>query len=230
MYDRQVRRRRLVLAVFVVLSLGLLTVYFGEPAGGGLHAVQRGALQVLGPIQEGANRALKPFRDLFGWVGDTVDAKAQRDELRSERDRLRRQVADLQLAQRDFSELRAWRQSASALSLDRYQPVDARVYERSPSSWYSTVVINKGSSDGVRADQPVLNGAGLVGRVQSVSSGSAVVTLLTDQDFGVSAIAARTGEPGTVAPAVGGDLRLDLVPQGRVLRTGDSVVTAGTTS
>ena len=35
MYDRQVRRRRAVLAVFVILSLGLLTVYFGESAGGG---------------------------------------------------------------------------------------------------------------------------------------------------------------------------------------------------
>ena len=42
MHDKQVRRRRAVLAVFVVLSLVLLTVYFGESAGGGLHAVQRG--------------------------------------------------------------------------------------------------------------------------------------------------------------------------------------------
>src|SRR3954467_447913 len=136
MHDRAVRRRRAVLAALVALSLALLTAYFGESAGGGLHAVQRGVMDGLAPIQEGANRALKPFRDLFGWVGDTVDAKSERDALRTERDRLRRQVAGLQLAQRDFTELRAWRQSAGALGLDRYQPVDARVYERSPSSWY----------------------------------------------------------------------------------------------
>src|SRR5215211_6249263 len=230
MHDRAVRRRRAVLAALVALSLALLTAYFGESASGGLHAVQRGVMDVLAPIQEGANRALKPFRDLFGWVGDTVDAKSERDELRTERDRLRREVADLQLAQRDYEELQAWRQSSSALDLDRYEPVAARVYERSPSSWYSTVVINKGSSDGVRADQPVLNGAGLVGRVKSVSSGSAVVTLLTDQDFGVSAVTTRTAEPGTVAPAVGGDLLFDLVPRGKIIRTGDRIVTAGTTT
>src|SRR3954463_7547940 len=99
MYDRQVRRRRLVLAVFVALSLGLLTVYFGESTGGGLHSVQRGALSVLGPIQEGAHRALKPFRDLFGWVGDTIDAKKERDELAKENDALTKRVTELQAEQ-----------------------------------------------------------------------------------------------------------------------------------
>jgi rod shape-determining protein MreC len=236
MHDqRAVRRRRAVLAALVALSIALLTAYFGENASGGLHAVQRGVMDVLAPIQEGANRALKPARDLFGWFGDTMDAKDERDQLRAERDRLRREVADLQLARKDYEELRAWRQTASALSLDRYEPIAARVYERSPSTWYSTVVINKGASDGVEKDQPVLNGAGLVGRVKSVSGGSAVVTLLTDQDFGVSAMALSSrrrgsGEPGTVAPAVGGDLLFDLVPRGRLIRRGDRVVTAGTTN
>ena len=74
MHDRAVRRRRAVLAALVLSSLILLTAYFGESSGGGLHAVQRGAMEVLAPIQEGANRALKPFRDLFGWFGDTLDA------------------------------------------------------------------------------------------------------------------------------------------------------------
>src|SRR6187397_1973994 len=87
MHDKVVRRRRAVLA--------LLVAYFGESAGGGLHATQRGALEVLAPIQEGANRALKPAHDLFGWFGDTLDAKSERDKLRAERDSLRRQVGEL---------------------------------------------------------------------------------------------------------------------------------------
>src|ERR671929_2291859 len=100
MHDRAVRRRRAVLAVLVALSLILLTAYFGESSGGGLHAVQRGAMEVLAPIQEGANRALKPFRDLFGWFGDTIDAKKQRDRLVDERDALRREVAELEVRNR----------------------------------------------------------------------------------------------------------------------------------
>ena len=82
MHDKAVRRRRAVLAVLVLLSLFLLTAYFGESSGGTLHGVQRGAMEVLAPIQEGANRALKPFRDLFGWFGDTLDAKDKHDRSR----------------------------------------------------------------------------------------------------------------------------------------------------
>jgi rod shape-determining protein MreC len=81
-YKQSVRRRRAVLGLLVALSLILLTAYFGESAGGGLHALQRGVLQVLAPIQEGANRALKPVRDLAGWFGDTLHARSQRDQLR----------------------------------------------------------------------------------------------------------------------------------------------------
>lgn len=232
MHDRAVRRRRAVLAALVALSLFLLTAYFGESAGGGLHAVQRGAMEVLAPIQEGANRALKPVRDLFGWFGDTVDAKQQRDELVRDRDGLRKQVAELQVRQREFEQLRGLQQVNTTGGLGQYQPVQARVYSRSPSTWYQTVTINKGSSDGVRVDQPVVNGSGLIGKVKSVSDGNANVMLLTDQEFGVSAQAARRGEPGSITPAVGepGDLIFDLVQNAEDVRKGDLIVTAGTTT
>src|SRR3978361_1923760 len=92
MHDKTVRRRRAVLGLLVVLSLLLLTAYFGEAPKGRLHAVQRDFLSVVSPIQDGANKALKPVRDLFGWFGDTLHAKGQRDELRKEVDKLRREV------------------------------------------------------------------------------------------------------------------------------------------
>src|SRR4051812_49888176 len=79
-----VRRRRAVLALLVACSLILLTAYFGESAGGGLHSVQRGFLDVVSPIQEGASRALKPVRDLFGWFDDTVHAKKDRDKYKKQ--------------------------------------------------------------------------------------------------------------------------------------------------
>ena len=60
------RRRRAVLLALVVCCLVLLTAYFGESSGGPLKSVQTGAMEVFAPVQEGANRALKPFRDLFG--------------------------------------------------------------------------------------------------------------------------------------------------------------------
>ena len=201
MHDKVVRRRRAVLAALVVLSLFLLTAYFGESSGGPLHAVQRTTMEVVAPIQEGANRALKPFRDLFGWFGDTLDAKEERDKLRAERDALEKELAEVTVEKRELEQLKGLEEINSAGGLAAYEPVTARVIARSPSSWYQTFQINKGSSDGVRVDQPVVNSAGLVGKVKEVSDGNALVMLLTDPEFGVSARSLESGEPGSVHPA-----------------------------
>ena len=232
MHDKVVRRRRAVLALLVALSLLLLTAYFGESSSGGLHATQRGALEVLAPIQEGANKALKPARDLFGWFGSTLDAQDERDRLARERDTLRGEVARLEVANRELQQLRGLQQLNTTGGLDQYDPLQARVYQRSPSTWYQTAIINKGSSDGVAVDDPVVNGQGLIGKVKAVSDGNAVVMLLTDQDFGVSALAPKRGEPGSITPipGAGGDLLFDLVDNAEDLRKGDLIVTAGTSS
>jgi len=211
MHDKVVRRRRAVLAVLVLLSLFLLTAYFGEGNGGALHGVQRGAMEVFAPIQEGANRALKPFRDLFGWFGDTLDAKGENKKLKAQNEQLQKDLVAAEEEKRALDQYKGLQEQNEQGGLDDYSPVNARVIARSPSSWYQTFQINKGSSDGLRVDQPVVNGAGLVGKVKSVSDGNAVVMLLTDPEFGVSAKTLESGEPGSVGPAVGapGDLRFE---------------------
>ncbi|MDP9377399.1 MAG: rod shape-determining protein MreC [Actinomycetota bacterium] len=216
--------------MLVVLSLGLLTAYFGESVDGGLHSFQRGVTGVLSPVQDGASRALKPARDFFGWFGDTLRAKEERDELKAERDRLRREVAALELHRRDNEQLRSMLEFNASMGIERFQPVKGRVIARSPNVWYSTLQINQGSSDGLQRGQPVVNGEGLVGKIKAVSSGSAWVTLITDQEFGVSALAPESGEPGTISPAVGspGTLLFELVPHGKLVHKGDRIVTAGT--
>ena len=62
-------------------SIVMLTAYFGESEGGVFHTLQRGAQEAFAPVETGATRALKPFRDLFGWVGDTFDAKGENEDL-----------------------------------------------------------------------------------------------------------------------------------------------------
>jgi rod shape-determining protein MreC len=232
MHDKVVRRRRAVLAVLVLLSLFLLTAYFGEGNGGSLHAVQRGAMEVFAPIQEGANRALKPFRDLFGWFGDTLDAKGENKKLKTQNEQLQKDLVAAEEEKRALEQYKDLQAQNEQGGLGDYSPVAARVIARSPNSWYQTFQINKGSSDGVKVDQPVINGAGLVGKVKQVSDGNAVVMLLTDPEFGVSAQTVESAEPGSVGPAVGapGDLRFELVPNAKEVRKGDRIITAGTST
>jgi rod shape-determining protein MreC len=238
-YKQSVRRRRAVLAVLVALSLVLLTAYFGESSGGGLHSVQRGVLDVIAPVQEGASRALKPVRDFVGWFGDTIHARGERDKLKQERNTLRRQVVGARAAERENAQLRRLVGIDRSDSLQGYTPVTARVIGRSPTIWYATLTVDKGSSAGVRVNQPVVNGDGLVGKVTAVTGGASQITLLTDHASGVSArvltpIVTDTGNgvTGIVQPAVGRpqDLLLEFVPRRASIRKGDTVVTAGSQS
>ncbi|MEI6448212.1 MAG: hypothetical protein WCO96_10105, partial [Actinomycetes bacterium] len=94
MRDSPFRRRRVVLALLVCASLVLLTASFGSADGGPLQPVRSAAMVVLGPVGEVANTVFKPVRDLFGWVGSTLEAKDDAQRLRTERDELRTQVVD----------------------------------------------------------------------------------------------------------------------------------------
>jgi len=231
-HDKQVRRRRAVLGLLVAVSLISLTAYFGESPSSPLHSVQRGIVEVLSPIQSGASRALKPVRDLFGWFDDTLHAKKQRDQLRKEVAQWRAAAIANSYDRRKLAELEKLTGLDSQLSLNRMAPVSARVIGRSPTVWYSQIEIDKGSSDGVRSEQPVITGDGLVGTVEYVTPGSAVVKLITDQASGVSASIDATGVSGIVQPAVGApnDLRLEFIRHGDQVRVGQSLVTSGTSS
>jgi rod shape-determining protein MreC len=231
-YDKTVRRRRVVLALLVVLSLILLTAYFGEASSGRLHSVQRGFLTVISPIQDGANKALKPVRDLFGWFGDTLHAKSQRDQLLKQNDKLRHeQVAD-QAEKRSYHELLGMSHLDNQLSVANYRPVIATVVGKSPNIWYATVTIDKGESAGVRVNDPVINGEGLVGKVTQVISDGAQVSLITDSTMGVSARLGSTNATGIVQPKVGdpNDLLLQYLPGDTQPNPNEYVVTSGTVS
>jgi rod shape-determining protein MreC len=228
-YDKTVRRRRAVLALLVVLSLILLTAYFGESSEGGLHSVQRGFLTVVSPIQEGANKALKPVRDLFSWFGDTLHAKEQLAEVRKQNDKLRKEVTAERADEHGYHELLGL-YHLDQLSLNSYRPVTATVVGKSPNLWYSTIWIDKGTSSGVRRNDPVLNEEGLVGKVAQAASDGAVVDLITDSEVGVSARINGTNATGVVQPKVGepNDLVLQYLPGGTSANRGENVVTSGT--
>jgi len=230
--DRKVvRRRRAVLGLLVGCALILLTAYFGEGAGGGLHSIQRGALAIFSPIESVASDAVKPFRDLFNWFGDTFDAKSENKKLKKELEELRAEVVDQDAKLRSSTQLQAISELDGEAGLAAMKPVNARVVLANPVIWYSTVNINRGSGDGVHVNDPVINGDGLVGRVVQTVGDAAQVLLLTDPDSGVTARVSETGVPGIVQTGTPGnpnDLLLQRIPRSeRAPRVGQRVATAG---
>lgn len=231
MQDKKVvRRRRAVLAVLVVASMGLITMAFG--GSGPLGAIQRGAQAVLSPIESGASTAVKPFRDAINWVGDTFDAQDENELLQSELEALREELAEAQKDARDTKELQGIVDVQEEAGYPQGGAVTARVIAQAPTAWHSTVQIDKGKSDGVKVDQPVVTGGGLAGKVTEATGGTATVSLITDADSAVSAEVVPSGTRGVLKPQVGNpeDLLLDFLQIDENLKEGSTVITSGTTS
>jgi rod shape-determining protein MreC len=230
MYRKQVRRRRAVLLLLVAASLTLLSLYYREGTGGPLHGAENVVSTIFGPIQSGADRALKPVRDLVNWFHETFDARGQNDQLKDEVASLRDQLAREQTTKHEAKELSALNEVTSGgIVPDGTEPVTARVVGRSPTVWYSTVTIDKGSSSGVRIDDPVVAAQGLAGKVTQTTPNTAQVTLITDADSAVTARVTPEGATGVVEPNVGNpnDLQLDYLERGTQIAEGQMVVTAG---
>jgi rod shape-determining protein MreC len=226
-YRKQVRRRRAVLTFLIIGSFLLLTITYGQRSGG----LQRGVSAIFSPLQTVADRALKPARDAISWFDETFDARGENSRLKAELVTVRRQAVAGQEALQENAQFR------TLLALDRgpalaesaYEPVTGRVIARSPTVWNSTVTIDVGSGDGVKVDDPVISGDGLVGLVASAQGGSAQVTLITDHTSAVSAKVVPGGVQGVIRPDVGDpeDLILDFIDSTKDVHGGQAVVTSG---
>ena len=176
-----------MLALLVVVSLILLTAYFGESPQSPLHSVQRGIVQVFSPVQAGASKVLSPVRDVANWVSDTLRAKSNVDKLRQQNRALTAQVATLKTEQLQNEQLTAEVGLDQTIGVRNYHPVGANVIGRDPTLWYQQVEVDSGSDDGVALNDPVLADGGLVGDVTTVDASISIVTLITDASYAVAA-------------------------------------------
>jgi rod shape-determining protein MreC len=219
-----------VLALLVVVSLILLTAYFGESPQSPLHSVQRGIVQVFSPVQAGASKVLSPVRDVANWVSDTLRAKSNVDKLRQQNRKLTAELATLKTEQLQNAQLTAEVGLDQSVGVRNYHPVGANVIGRDPTLWYQQVEIDAGSGEGIEQGDPVLADGGLVGDVKTVDASVAIVTLITAPSYGAAAqVTDHAGDTGILAPSVGNpnQLLLQDLPGRAQVAQGDLVVTAG---
>ncbi len=217
--------------MLVVVSLILLTDYFGESPSSPLHTVQRGIVEVFSPIQQGASTILSPVRDIGNWFSDTFKARSQVGQLRNEVHKLQSELALAQYRLSQRPQLNHLAALDSSHDISAYHPVTGDVVSRDGSLWYQQVEVDKGSDDGVRLGDPVIGDRGLVGEVSVVGPTYSEVTLITDNTMAEAAqVEDGAGDSGVVLPAVGdpNQLTLQQLPSdAQGVKSGELVVTVG---
>jgi len=217
------RRTRLVLAMLLTVALGLIALdYLGwsgplRAIGGTMFGTaERAASSVIGPVAGFFERGA-------GTAGSTSRVRALERQLIRLRFRLSRQ----RLSETEYAQLaRLLRLSGSG----GYRIVAGNVIAVS-QGYEQAVTLDVGSSNGVRPDETVLNGAGLVGTVASISRWTCTVLLETDSTAVTGVRLAGTGRMGWVTGAGKGvprpeSLRLHLLGAASGVAPGQRLVTS----
>jgi rod shape-determining protein MreC len=207
----------------VLLSMVLITVDL-RASGGGVGGSLRGVAQsVFTPVQTAFRTVTDPVVGFFEGISDLIG-------LRGENERLREEVADLEgrLALTESLQVRV-QELEEILGVEPpegLESVTARVLARGVSEFDHIRLIDKGSSDGIAVDMPVVDEGGLVGRVVSVTGGEARIRLISDPTVRVAVRVERTGETGVLTGRGSGSLVLEMFNTDAVLEAGDVLVTA----
>jgi rod shape-determining protein MreC len=221
------RRTRLILGVLLAAALALITV--DSRGGGGPIGGLRGiGGAVFGSAESLVGSVTRPVTGLFGNVTGAPAAQRKITALQREVVRLRTELSLAQLSKAQQAQLR---HLLALAGRGGYRIVAANVIAAGPG-YNSSVTIDAGSDDGIKAEETVLNGSGLVGTVTSVAARTSTVLLATDASSTVGVRLAGTGQIGAVTgtgrsrPGQG-LLRLQVFDANAVLQPGQQLVTFG---
>jgi rod shape-determining protein MreC len=223
MLDLLKRFRLIITAVlFLFLALVLLSLYSREDRQTSL--VEKVLMQVAFPFQQGAQRTFLWFKE----VGEDYIFLSQ---VQQENRDLRKVIYGLKEENNHLREALQTDERLKKLSSFRSQFPHrsqlAQIYARGASSWFKTVLINKGEGDGIAKDMAVATSEGVVGRVIEVSPGTAKVLLLIDPNSAVDVVIQRSRAQGIMEGKIDEVCILKYVQKNEDVQVGDTVVTSG---
>ena len=105
--------------------------------------------------------------------------------------------------------------------------VPANVVAHDLSSWFRSIIIDQGSTSGIRAGMPVITDSGVVGVVAGTTPRAAKVLLIVDAQSRVDAYVQRSRARGAVRGSSASDCAFEYVLRDDDVRQGDQLLTSG---
>jgi rod shape-determining protein MreC len=222
--SRRVRSTRLLVITLVLASLVTITLDYRGGQSGPLELAGRGALNVIGPMQQAVARVVHPIGAFFSGLAHIASLESENHRLNDEVQSLRNEAVRGRLAASQNKELRDLMKIQGQLGL---KGINATVIGQSPSNFEWSITIDAGSGQGVKANEAVVSADGLVGHVSQVGLHWSKVTLIIDPSSSVAGRLAGSGDTGLVLGNRNKDMIMTMVAPGADVAAAEAVVTAG---
>jgi rod shape-determining protein MreC len=179
-FETVISRRRLLIGLILTAVLLVTLDLRGNPV---ISNLRSATTTVIDPLRAGADAAVEPLRRAWRGMWEFDDLEAENARLLAEIERQRGAAIAAEASVREAQELLALNGMQTLAGLES---VTARVVGLSPSNWSQTVEIDQGRRRGIRVGMPVVNAAGLVGKVTRVSEDRSVIMLVSDPEFALA--------------------------------------------
>ena len=206
-----------ILAALLVFSLNI-------PRNREANVIERSVLSALSPL-------LQPVFRVSGFVEGIWDGYIQLVDAHRENLSLREDIRALNLRVMEGNEALLSNQRLERLlemkSSIKAPTITATVIGEDVASWFRTLVINRGSSSGIREGMAVVAADGVVGQTVKVTASTARVLLLTDHASGIAATIQRSRARGVVKGKGEMLCALEFTTREEDVKVGDTVITSG---
>jgi len=218
------KRMVMIVGAIVLIAVNVIVLSVNSKRPAPSTGIGRIAVSIVSPFQEVVSNIINFTKDIWKQYFYLVSAAKKNEELKR----------SLQLAEEKNNQLREMELSHARLrSLFGFQDqlqkkvVAAEVIGRDPSPWFKTIIINKGSREGLARGMPVVIPDGIAGLVTDVARTYAKILLIIDPNSAVDALIQRTRARGIVKGDPSGILQLQYVLRKHDIRNGDVVISSG---
>ncbi|GAB4331410.1 MAG: hypothetical protein Kow00117_16500 [Phototrophicales bacterium] len=219
---RRMRSNRFIFFLVCMFACGCLIITSAAGSLAGIEGFAGTPLNILSGI----------FTDVTQGLDNLVSDLREIQRLRARNAELEEALARSQAELVELREIASDAQRLAALldytnTFTNQETIVAEVISYDPNALFKTIVINKGSRDGIAPGMPVVTDQGLVGRVIDVTSNAARVLLIIDPSSYVSARLQTTRAQGSVRGQLTGNLEMIMIPLDAEVQEGDIVITSG---
>jgi len=218
------RKYKMIIFVTVIIVFTLIMIAYNLKYDTGKSFLRKIVLETVSPVYEVLSGSIRSVQD--AWLRYILLVGIQ-EENRNLKKKINELKAVLVSYQEGYQEAQRLKKLLAITDDDRYRFVTAKVIGREQAALSRTILINKGSSDGLKNGMPVIAYPGLIGRLTDVSWHVSRVLLFIDENSNVDAIVQRNRTQGIISGAGSQGMILKYISKTQDVQKGDVIISSG---
>ena len=213
-----------IVGVVVLVAINIIVLSITSRKRPPSYGLGHVALPFVAPFQEAVTHSIQFLRGIWSHYFYLVSVAKENDQLKralGQATEKNNQLNEVALSNIRLRNLLNFQKTLSARVLS------AEVIAKDPSSWFKSIIIDKGKAGGIEKGLPVVIAEGIVGQVIEVSRKHSKVLLVKDQNSAVDALVQRTRARGVVKGESTEKCQLKYVLRKHDIQVGDTVISSG---